>query len=79
MDQEAILAVLAQTVREVVPEVDGAAIATDRTLRDLGCNSIDRAEIVTLVMERLAVTVPVSHLHSGQDIGTLVALFQRYS
>ena len=79
MDGQAILAVLAQTVREVVPEVDGAAIVADRTLADLGCNSIDRAEIVTLVMERLAVTVPVTQLHSGQDIGTLVALFQRYS
>ncbi|GAA2495436.1 acyl carrier protein [Streptomyces thermolineatus] len=72
--EEQVLAVLRRTTAEIVPEVDPALITPDRTLSDLGCNSIDRAEIVTLTMEELGIVVPVHEFHQGLDIGTLAAV-----
>ena len=74
MDKHVFEAIRASAL-EVVPELDPVAFTGDATLAELGCNSIDRADIVTLAMERLGVTVPISRLHQGQRIAELVALF----
>jgi polyketide biosynthesis acyl carrier protein len=79
VDDERVFAAVRRSVLEVVPEVDPRAIAWDRTLDDLGCNSIDRADIVTMTMADLAITVPVQEFRQGQDIRSLVSLFRRYS
>ncbi|GAB2993327.1 phosphopantetheine-binding protein [Saccharothrix stipae] len=64
---------------EVVPELDEGAFTRDRTLSQLGCNSIDRAEIVTMTMEELGILVPVHEFQQGHDIGTLVRVLRAYS
>ncbi|WP_462186295.1 MULTISPECIES: phosphopantetheine-binding protein [unclassified Frankia] len=64
---------------EVVPELPESGFTWDRTLSELGCNSIDRAEIVTLTMEELGITVPVHEFHQGHDIGALVRVMRTYS
>ncbi|MGW8063188.1 phosphopantetheine-binding protein [Streptomyces ziwulingensis] len=76
--EERVLAVLRRTTLEIVPEVEPAAFTPDRTLSDLGCNSIDRAEIVTLAMEELDIAVPVHEFHQGMDIATLAALMRKH-
>ncbi|WP_432027710.1 phosphopantetheine-binding protein [Streptomyces sp. 1222.5] len=76
-DEERVLAVLRRTTLEIVPEVDPARFTPDRTLSDLGCNSIDRADIVTLTMEELGIVVPVHEFHQGLDIGTLAAVMRK--
>jgi polyketide biosynthesis acyl carrier protein len=58
--------------------VEPAEISLEQHLADLGCNSIDRAEIVTLTMEELAVTVPIMEFSEVNNIRTLVELFRRY-
>ncbi|PPS86023.1 phosphopantetheine-binding protein [Streptomyces sp. MH60] len=75
--EERVLAVLRRTTLDIVPEVEPASFTPDRTLSDLGCNSIDRAEIVTLTMEELDIAVPVHEFHQGMDIGTLAALMRK--
>ncbi|WP_432090952.1 phosphopantetheine-binding protein [Streptomyces sp. NRRL F-5630] len=75
--EERVLAVLRRTTLEIVPEVEPASFTPERTLSDLGCNSIDRAEIVTLTMEELDIAVPVHEFHQGMDIGTLAALMRK--
>ncbi len=79
LDQESALDVLRVTTREIMTDLDPAAFDPGRTLSELGCNSIDRAEIITLSMERLGVAVPVTELHSGLLIADLVALLQKHS
>ncbi|EDY45093.1 phosphopantetheine-binding protein [Streptomyces sp. SPB074] len=74
---ERVLAVLRRTTLEIVPEVAPNSFTPERTLSDLGCNSIDRAEIVTLTMEELDIAVPVHEFHQGMDIGTLAALMRK--
>ena len=63
-----VFEVVKASLVEVVPDVDPASVTAGRTLSDLGCTSIDRAEVVTLAMERLAViaaiTLPVTAIAS---------------
>ncbi|CCH31880.1 phosphopantetheine-binding protein [Actinosynnema sp. NPDC047251] len=63
---------------EVVPDTDPAAVRPGRTLLDLGCTSIDRAEVVTLAMERLGVVVPIAEFQDVNDIDTIVALLGKH-
>jgi polyketide biosynthesis acyl carrier protein len=79
INDDVILDTIRRTVGEVVPDLDSQAVVPHQRLADLGCNSIDRADIMFSVMEKLSVTVPVSELHSGLSIGELSALFQKYS
>jgi polyketide biosynthesis acyl carrier protein len=59
---------------DVIPELDPALVSIDKSLCELGCNSIDRAEVVTLTMEDLAISVPVSAFSEVHDIRTLVGV-----
>jgi polyketide biosynthesis acyl carrier protein len=72
---ETIFNVIKSKALVVVPELDPDAVSMDRTLAELGCNSIDRADIVTMAMEELGVVVPVTEFHQSQEIGELVRLF----
>ncbi|MQA94861.1 MAG: phosphopantetheine-binding protein [Streptosporangiales bacterium] len=78
MDAE-ILALLRRTVVTVVPEIDATEVVPDARLADLGCNSIDRADIVTLVMEELGVQIPVGEFGGDHDVRSLVGLFGAYA
>lgn len=64
---------------EVVPDVDPGAVAGARTLSELGCTSIDRAEVVTLAMERLGVVVPVAEFRDVDDIDSIVELLRKHA
>lgn len=74
-----VLDTLTHNAVKVMPELQPADLVTDTSLADLGCNSIDRADIVSMTMDELGVVVPVTELYSGQRIGELVELFVKYS
>ncbi|MCM2416761.1 phosphopantetheine-binding protein [Streptomyces sp. RKAG293] len=74
---ERVLTTLRQNTAEVVPELDLSLFTPERTLAELGCNSIDRADIVTMTMETLGIVVPVHEFHQGLDIGTLVEIMRK--
>jgi polyketide biosynthesis acyl carrier protein len=63
---------------KVIPELQPSQVSIDRSLRELGCNSIDRADVVILTMEQLAITVPTSAFSAVGDIRTLVEVFARW-
>jgi polyketide biosynthesis acyl carrier protein len=76
---EVVLTEIRATVCEVVPEIAPDAVLPGVRLADLGCSSIDRADIVTQVMERLSVVVPVAEFHSGLTVAELAAIFRRHA
>lgn len=78
-DDGEILEMIRRTVVAVVPEIEPAAVTPDRTLTELGCNSIDRAEIVTMAMEELGVVVPVPEFQQVRDVRSLVELLRKYA
>lgn len=73
-----VLAAVRRSVLVVLPDLDPALVRLQRSLAELGCNSIDRADVVTMAMEDLDVDVPVNELAGVHDIGTLVELLRRH-
>lgn len=67
-----------RTVRDVIgvvlPSVPADAVTGDKHLRDLGADSVDRVEIILMLMERLHIVQPMSTFSTVPDINGLVAL-----
>lgn len=76
---ELILREIRHSVCDVVRQIAPEAVVPKVRLSDLGCNSIDRADIVTQVMERLSVIVPISEFHSGLTVGELADIFRKHA
>lgn len=73
-----VLTAIRGSVLEVLPDVDPELITEDRSLSDLGANSIDRADVVTMTMESLGIRVPVGEFQEVHDIGSLAQLLRRH-
>jgi polyketide biosynthesis acyl carrier protein len=67
-----VFAIVKHQLLQILPDLDPAAVTLDKRLIDLGCNSLDRAEVVTMAMEQLAVHVPVEDFARLDDLRTLV-------
>jgi polyketide biosynthesis acyl carrier protein len=75
---DAVMAAIRRSVREVLPDVDPDLVTEDRSLSELGANSIDRTDVVTMTMDDLGVSVPVGEFHRVGDIGGLASLLRRH-
>ncbi|NUR57582.1 MAG: phosphopantetheine-binding protein [Catenulispora sp.] len=74
--ESAELAALRRCILAVVPAVPPEHIHPDRSLAQLGCNSIDRAEILVMAAGELAVATPVDGIHEDSDLDSLAALLR---
>jgi len=77
-DTEIFEVVRRKTV-EVLPDVAPSAVSLDGRLVDLGANSLDRVDIVTLTMDELGIVVPVTEFGGVNDLRSLVALLGKYT
>jgi polyketide biosynthesis acyl carrier protein len=71
---EDILSLIAQCIREIVPELAGHEFQRSERLAELGVNSMDRAEIVVRVLEALQLKIPRVSLAGARNIGELADL-----
>lgn len=78
MREEDIVSAIRRNLLVVMPDLDPRSISVERHLADLGCNSIDRTEVIAMTMEDLSVTVPVAELGKVTTIRTLVELLQAH-
>jgi polyketide biosynthesis acyl carrier protein len=74
LDKDAIFAAVRRNILEILPQVSPKAISPDKSLVDLGANSVDRMEVVTLTMEDLGVKIPLMSFAGVSDIGGLVSV-----
>jgi polyketide biosynthesis acyl carrier protein len=72
MTKGEILHVIRENVLEILEDIPPETISTDKRLKDLGANSVDRAEIVAMTMERLDIRVPLVELGQVKSIGGLI-------
>lgn len=77
MTRDEVLEIVRENVVETLPEVDAASVRPERTLSELGANSVDRADIVVASMAALRVKVPASELAEAKNIGGLVDVLYR--
>ena len=73
-----VLEVIRRNVCVVVPDLDPTLVEPHRSLTDLGCNSIDRADVAAMSMDELGVSVGVAEFADVRDIGTLAAVLRRH-
>lgn len=71
MNQEDILKLIARNTCEVIPDLAGHDFKPDDRLADLGANSVDRAEIVTMTIDALSLKIPRVELFGAKNIGEL--------
>lgn len=64
--------VVKSIVLEILPDVAPERVSMDKRLADLGANSVDRMEVVTLSMEALGLKIPLLSFAKVGDIGSLV-------
>jgi polyketide biosynthesis acyl carrier protein len=69
-----VLALIETTVREILPELAGRALGPADSLEELGANSMDRAEIVMTVLERMNLSMPLVETFGPRNIGELAHL-----
>ncbi len=72
MTRADVFAVVTEQILEVLPDLDPSLIREDRSLKDLGANSIDRADITLQTMERLGVRFPLAELAGVSNLRGLV-------
>lgn len=74
MSPQEVLDLIATHTREVVPELDGHSFTSTDSLRELGANSMDRAEIIIMTLEAMSVSVPLTELAGANNIGELATI-----
>ncbi len=74
MTREHIFTVVKKHLMQTIDGLDEASIGLDRSMKDLGANSLDIVEIVSVSMRELKVKVPRAELSKLTNIGGLVDL-----
>jgi polyketide biosynthesis acyl carrier protein len=75
MTQNEIFELIAKHTKEVVPELENYDFKLTDSLKKLGANSIDRTELMTMMMESMGLDIPRIDLFGAQNIGELVEIF----
>lgn len=75
MSKEEITGILRENIIEIIPELEGEALPFNDRLADLGLNSIDRGELITLTLEQLELEVSRVEFAGADSIDALAELF----
>jgi polyketide biosynthesis acyl carrier protein len=70
---ERVRLVLLDVLTEILPHLPGEEVSDDKSLRDLGADSVDRVEIISELTRRLGRDDPLSEFAEIPDLGALVA------
>ena len=72
VSRESIAASVREAIRAVLPSVPVEAIAGDKHLRELGADSVDRVEIILMILDRHHLKEPMSSFSQLPNIDALV-------
>jgi polyketide biosynthesis acyl carrier protein len=72
MSKQRVFETVKGAIREVLPDLDPSLISIEKQLKDLGANSIDRMEVVTISMEALGLKLPLMTFAQVGNIEGLV-------
>jgi polyketide biosynthesis acyl carrier protein len=74
VNADAMLQLIGSCAGEVLPQLAEHDFIRSDQLEDLGADSVDRAEIVSLVMESLSLRIPRTALSGPANVGELADL-----
>jgi polyketide biosynthesis acyl carrier protein len=67
-----VFEVVKNNILDILPKVQPEMVSIEKSLSDLGANSVDRMEVVTLSMEDLGVKIPLLSFAGVTNIEGLV-------
>lgn len=79
MSKDRIYEIIVGHTREVVPSLDSHPFQQTDSLKSLGANSIDRADIIMMTLESLSVDIPLMLLAKADNIGDLARMIHEKS
>jgi polyketide biosynthesis acyl carrier protein len=74
VSRQAVALVVRDVITSVLPSVPADAIVGHKHLRDLGADSVDRVEIIMMLIERLHLDEPMTSFGRLPDIDALITL-----
>lgn len=75
MTKDEILVQIKSAIREILPEISEMEISREKSLADLGANSIDRTEIIMESMMKLGIKASLVEVASIKNIGDLADFY----
>jgi len=72
VSRDAVDLVVRETIAVVLPSIPPGTIDGSKHLRDLGADSVDRVEIILMLLDRLHIDEPMSSLSQLTSIDALV-------
>jgi polyketide biosynthesis acyl carrier protein len=75
--KEAIEQIVRQAITSILPNLPPENVLTRSALADLGADSVDRIEILLLVMSRIGIDEPISNFSNIPTIDALVDYLYR--
>ena len=77
--KDEVFEVVKRNILEILPDVAADIVSMDKSLVDLGANSVDRMEVVTLSMEALDLKIPLMSFAKVDNIEGLVAVLLEHA
>lgn len=74
MNLEDIIETIVRHTREVVSSLEGHDFQPTDSLKSLGANSVDRADIIMMTLESLALNIPLTEMAKAENIGELAGI-----
>lgn len=72
MKKEGIFNIVKEAIEFVVPEVDTKSLSAEESLKEIGANSIDRAEIISIAIDNSNVRIPMVSFKDAKNIAEIV-------
>jgi len=72
MTKEKIFSIVKKNLLDILEDADESAVTPDKSMKELGANSLDIVEVVSTSMRELKVKIPRSELNTLTNIGQLV-------
>lgn len=72
MDREKLLELMKDAINYIIPEIPVDDITYSDSLKELGANSVDRAEILIMLMEDANVKLPMVSFGNAKNIGEIL-------
>lgn len=74
VSKEDVLEIIIGHVREVVPALQAHDFKPGDSLKALGANSIDRADVIMMTLESLSLNIPLTEMARAECIGDLAGI-----
>lgn len=74
MTKKSIFQLIKKNIQEIIPDVDSNAIEIQQSLKEIGADSVDRVEIISMTLEDLGLKIPLIKFAEVKNMEELTEL-----